>query len=473
MNLGASSSSSSGVEERDSHASKKRLFSFVDAVATSEAENLSRVAALHEELLLENRRVQERRARLDSLLKVMHDYADSKRQVDVRKGRNVLQLSLGGEHADVKASTLAGNRGGYPNMLSRILTSGRYDAIFLRDRDGRIFLDFESGWVEPLIDHLRILSVSIPGAALAIPKVRLAHQNGFKLVTELFNMIDSGISSTIPTLQNTAKVHRDEGQSEPDAAFLTPFLQELVHVPDSASLPFVSRMTALVGSLDALPPRAVELTNYLIEARARVAVEEAELLHEILLATHLFLKPLGELDAALAAVRADQGVEDGEGGEGGEIGEEPAVAPQSSAAAPRQDMCDKIEAAYHEMRTLLEARLACPAPDRVDDLIYYNVGGKKVGIRRSTLISSLPDSALAIAAGPAWNEQQDDLLDGYIFIDHPKAAFLSILAFARLQALVAGRGGAPAGAVIRIEREEEASLKHLLEYFRVSVAYTL
>ena len=165
------------------------------------------VARIHESLDLENASIIQRREQLDGLLKKMAQFAESKRD-PTRKGKpgGLLKLSVGGEPIDVLATTLSAN-GLNPNLLSKILSSGRWDPFFLRDREGRIFLDFEAEWLEPVINIFREVCNSTPGTEIEMPKVGSAFRDGFEKVQRLFGLVDDILlsePSTIPVLNDRA-----------------------------------------------------------------------------------------------------------------------------------------------------------------------------------------------------------------------------------------------------------------------------
>ena len=65
-----------------------------------------------------------------------------------------LRLNVGGKQFDISRSVLTQIKG---SKLALIF-SGKWDEILPRDKDGRIFMDFDASCMAPIIDHFQILA---------------------------------------------------------------------------------------------------------------------------------------------------------------------------------------------------------------------------------------------------------------------------------------------------------------------------
>ena len=238
-----------------------------------------------------------------------------------------------------------------------------------------------------------------------------------------------------------------------------PFTQLVSSVeadPNSPSAAFLDKMKCLFLALDSAPEGLTALVQELVVARASVAQQEEELLRETLLARHLFLKPLSEF------VTATQ-VDSDAGGD---------KSSSKAKGASEMNTCDKIDAVFTKMIQILadrEKKHSGGGPAGSGDLLFFNIGGKRLAIRKQTLASSLPDSALAVDVS-AWGDQDLDAFEGHIFLDFggaARAAFMAILSFARLKALSDGLADEKP-CVIMVESEHVNALTHLKDKYRVS-----
>ena len=73
---------------------------------------------------------------------------------------SILKLNVGGKRIDIPRSTLTQIKGS--NLA--FIFSGKWDEILPHDKDGRIFMDFDAAWLEPILDNLRELEIAGPTA---------------------------------------------------------------------------------------------------------------------------------------------------------------------------------------------------------------------------------------------------------------------------------------------------------------------
>eukprot|EP00961_Rhodomonas_salina_P027011 365440-Rhodomonas_salina.2 len=78
----------------------------------------------------------------------------------------VVKLNVGGKKIDVRRSTITQ----VPSRLSWML-SGRWDADLPVDKEGRIFLDFEAAWFDPIINHLVQIPLVLSPSRLVVSEI--------------------------------------------------------------------------------------------------------------------------------------------------------------------------------------------------------------------------------------------------------------------------------------------------------------
>eukprot|EP01031_Cornospumella_fuschlensis_P034110 gene34110-41284_t len=107
------------------------------------------------------------------------------------KGSNtLLRLNIGGHNVDIKLSALAAARW---NCFSCLLAP-HWQAYLLKDNTGRVFLDFDLEWIEPLLNYLRTNTWSDGGkSAASIQKpvgCNIQMQLGFETIIDIFELND-------------------------------------------------------------------------------------------------------------------------------------------------------------------------------------------------------------------------------------------------------------------------------------------
>ena len=67
--------------------------------------------------------------------------------------------------------------------------SGKWEHLLQRDKDNKIFLDYDAEWFVILIDYLReVYSSSSPDKPVRFPDVPEEHKEGFDALVELFGI---------------------------------------------------------------------------------------------------------------------------------------------------------------------------------------------------------------------------------------------------------------------------------------------
>jgi hypothetical protein len=107
------------------------------------------------------------------------------------------------------------------------------------------------------------------------------------------------------------------------------------------------------------------------------------------------------------------------------------------------------------------------------DIVYFNVMGEIMSIRRASITKAAPLSALAARVSGRWTEQERDLDDkGNILIEEPIECFRALLAYMRLRALRLELEGEAEGSEadgIYVSAVWEESMNRLLNYQTMDV----
>jgi hypothetical protein len=146
---------------------------------------------IFEELKRKNQALELRRERF---VKIIQDL-DDKFKTEQAKTRStssslndseVVKLNIGGALIDIKRDAIRSNNLGW-NLFS-VLLSGRWDEILLKDSNGRIFLDFDSAWIDPIINLLRDEDNNLPFPILQEDFVSQENRLGFESALLYFNV---------------------------------------------------------------------------------------------------------------------------------------------------------------------------------------------------------------------------------------------------------------------------------------------
>ncbi|EKX49300.1 hypothetical protein GUITHDRAFT_104830 [Guillardia theta CCMP2712] len=96
---------------------------------------------------------------------------------------SIVKLNVGGTKIDVKRSTVTG----FPSKL-RWMLSGRWDHVYKHDSEGRILLDYDASWLEPIINYLRELAMQQSPMPMEPPKVDGENEIGFRYLTRALGL---------------------------------------------------------------------------------------------------------------------------------------------------------------------------------------------------------------------------------------------------------------------------------------------
>eukprot|EP01040_Poterioochromonas_malhamensis_P006129 gene6129-6595_t len=102
---------------------------------------------------------------------------------------------------------------------------------------------------------------------------------------------------------------------------------------------------------------------------------------------------------------------------------------------------------------------------RIDPLAYFNVEGSLFVTRKSTILELFPESQLAVRVSGRWIEQEHNIdEDGNIYYDVWSGAFKLIIQYAREKKLLGS------AAKMIVKREMEGGLKELMEYLMIDAS---
>jgi len=128
------------------------------------------------------------------------------RASDSKKSQKaVIKFNIGGKKIDVRRNVMLSLKG-TTNLLS-VLCSERWGYLF-EDASGRIFLDFDPAWVEPLINSMRESTLDESFDGIPAPFVSRENLSGFTAVSSYLGLDQKGasgenflrIESSIPNL---------------------------------------------------------------------------------------------------------------------------------------------------------------------------------------------------------------------------------------------------------------------------------
>ena len=97
--------------------------------------------------------------------------------------QRIIKLNVGGKRIDISRRTVTH----IPSRLAWIL-SGRWDHLLHKDKDDRLFFDFDPEWFEPIINHLRELVLQDPQIQIPPPAVSEEHIAGYERLLEFFDL---------------------------------------------------------------------------------------------------------------------------------------------------------------------------------------------------------------------------------------------------------------------------------------------
>ena len=134
-------------------------------------------------------------------------------------GDDVIELNVGGQAMTTKRSTLCQVGG---SLLSSMF-SGRWDNSMSRDKDGRIFLDFNPTYFAFILDYLRAKKISTAGKPVTLPNIPSNQLNNYRKLIEYLGLG----SEMLPKLTESFKEHSSEMKLENDGAVAAYFAKEI------------------------------------------------------------------------------------------------------------------------------------------------------------------------------------------------------------------------------------------------------
>ena len=134
-------------------------------------------------------------------------------------GDDVIELNVGGQAMTTKRSTLCQVEG---SLLSSMF-SGRWENNMSRDKDGRIFLDFNPTYFASILDYLRAKKIPIAGKPATLPNVPSNQVNNYRKLIEYLGLDNE----MFPKVTESFKEHSSEIKLEKDGAVATHYANEV------------------------------------------------------------------------------------------------------------------------------------------------------------------------------------------------------------------------------------------------------
>jgi hypothetical protein len=280
---------------------------------------------------------------------------------------DVIKLNVGGEQMAARRETLTMAAG---SRLAAMF-SGRWDELLEKDRDERIFLDYDPKCFRKLLDHLLEMKMHDPTAAKLPIDVPAEIEQGFDLIL--------------------GHLH----------------LQDFLYDQEDGSLP--EKMKAKQQN------QAAQLGSTDDESESRIAL----------------LKAMQDLSAE--SVELD--------------GLFVALQYQKDALADEKEFMAEMVKEHGD-----------------DDILYLNVSGQAITVKRSTLLLC-PGSALATKFdAKRWSQQATEDEDQRVFLELNPYCFQKVVDFMRMQRLVADPSTIAFSAG-DIRPDQMPSFKRLIDYY--------
>ena len=131
---------------------------------------------------------------------------------------DVIELNVGGQTMATKRSTLCQVEG---SLLSSMF-SGRWDDSMSRDKDGRIFLDFDPTYFAFILVYLRAKKISAADKPATLPKVPSNQVNNYRKLIEYLGLADE----MFPKLTESFTDHSPEIKLEENGAVAAYYAQK-------------------------------------------------------------------------------------------------------------------------------------------------------------------------------------------------------------------------------------------------------
>ena len=132
---------------------------------------------------------------------------------------DVIELNIGGQAMTTTRSTLCQVEG---SLLSSMF-SGRWDNSMSRDKDGRIFLDFNPTYFGYILDYLRAKKIPTADKPATLPTVASNQANNYHKLIEYLGLGDE----MFPKVTESFKEHSSGIKLENDGAVAAYYAQEI------------------------------------------------------------------------------------------------------------------------------------------------------------------------------------------------------------------------------------------------------
>jgi len=152
---------------------------------------------IFEELQKELDSLENRREKLDAVISGLEEHSQKVQQSEClseedktfktkKKMPHIVQFNVGGKKIDIRRDTIHSQCAGW-NLFSSIFSS-RYEHYLLKDSSGRIFLDFDPSWIEPIFNCFRESALTDLSLEKPQPVVRRDQLLGYNAVSSYFGL---------------------------------------------------------------------------------------------------------------------------------------------------------------------------------------------------------------------------------------------------------------------------------------------
>eukprot|EP01040_Poterioochromonas_malhamensis_P015494 gene15494-17350_t len=384
---------------------------------------------------------------------------DQPKGTDNNRFSERVRISLAGSFYEVKRGALVQDPAIGWNRLS-CLFKKRWEKFLLCDKNGRIYFDYESEWMKPILQALKgevdiVLNKSSNNVSawnIILSRFQLQENIKFNLTKEndliSSQKIQFGGFGHPYNIDSAPKVQKID--TKPVTVSRTPITLSkksvspfgLVHSSGSA---FLESSEALQKQL-ALLNQSAQLLFQLEEVHDAVQVRLMLFLKELKFIREFLYSEWKDIILSLPTFDIIE--------EKDESNIEKHIQYFATIFPLIQEYKDRVKSASSEA----EKR-------QLDGLAYFNVEGERMVIKKSSVVSVFGESQLAVRLSGRWTEQADDVdEEGNIYYDvSSSAAFRSLLQCARFRSFRV-KGPLTFPNILQIP------LQSLLDYFSIDMS---
>mmetsp|Transcript_15493 Transcript_15493/g.16789 ORF Transcript_15493/g.16789 Transcript_15493/m.16789 type:complete len:457 (+) Transcript_15493:23-1393(+) len=403
--------------------------------------------------------------RLNSYIDTLNELSwgkDLTNAVDYDGFNERVRISLAGSFYEVKRGALVQDPAIGWNRLS-CLFKKRWEKFLLCDKNGRIYFDYESEWMKPILQALKgevdiVLNKSANNVSAwygILSRFQLQENIKFNLTNKDSNR----------EIENLRRVHNGY-YTDPKAIKKV----DVKPVTVSRTPVMISKKTAPAFGLIHSSGNAFLESNEVLQTQLSLLNQWAPLLSksEDVLAEvqdnfRIFLEELKFMAGFLYSEWKDiipslpsyvpSGTTDVDGTE---------IEPIELQIQIHIQYFVTVFPIIQDYKHRVKSAASKAERRQLDCLAYFNVEGERMVIKKYSLVSIFEESQLAVRLSGRWTEQLDDVdEEGNIYYDVSSAAFRALFQFVRIRVLVKD------GQFTFVE-EIKPLLKSLIDYFAIN-----